>query len=61
MMTHDAPAQGNTAVYLLYAHARIAQILVKSGRDPAEIVRSGAPIVLGHDKEVRVSFLPFSF
>lgn len=53
--------QGNTAVYLLYAHARIAQILVKSGKDPAEIVRSGAPIVLTHDKEVCTAYCFFFF
>lgn len=42
--------KGNTAVYLLYAHARIASIMRKSGRDMAEL-SSKATIVLGTDKE----------
>jgi hypothetical protein len=29
--------QGNTAVYLLYAHARICSIIRKSGRDIEEV------------------------
>ena len=29
--------QGNTAVYLLYANARICSIITKSGRDIAEL------------------------
>lgn len=43
--------QGNTAVYLLYAHARIASILGKSGKDPKALVQAGAKIVLTEDAE----------
>ncbi|KAG1677444.1 hypothetical protein FOA52_001899 [Chlamydomonas sp. UWO 241] len=43
--------QGNTAVYLLYAHARIAGISRKSGRDVGALA-STAQIVLTHPKEV---------
>lgn len=50
---HAAP-QGNTAVYLLYAHARIAAIIRKSGKDPAEVARRAA-ITLSNDKEVALA------
>ncbi|KAI3424703.1 hypothetical protein D9Q98_008093 [Chlorella vulgaris] len=43
--------QGNTAVYQLYAHARIASIVRKSGRDMAQVAASSS-VVLGHEKEV---------
>ena len=42
--------KGNTAVYLLYAHARIAGIVRKSGRDMSELAKSGT-ILLEHDAE----------
>jgi hypothetical protein len=43
--------KGNTAVYLLYAHARIAGIVRKSGRDVDELLTAGASVRLGHPKE----------
>lgn len=42
--------KGNTAVYLLYAHARICSIIRKSGKDIEEIKKSGE-LVLGHSDE----------
>uniref|UniRef100_A0A2N9FE42 arginine--tRNA ligase n=1 Tax=Fagus sylvatica TaxID=28930 RepID=A0A2N9FE42_FAGSY len=42
--------QGNTAVYLLYAHARICSIIRKSGKDIVELKKAGA-IVLDHADE----------
>ncbi|XP_060209864.1 arginine--tRNA ligase, cytoplasmic-like isoform X1 [Lycium barbarum] len=42
--------KGNTAVYLLYAHARICSIIRKSGRDIEELKKSGA-IDLAHPDE----------
>lgn len=42
--------KGNTAVYLLYAHARICSIIRKSGRDIEELIESGT-ITLGHADE----------
>ncbi|KAI0496816.1 hypothetical protein KFK09_023140 [Dendrobium nobile] len=42
--------KGNTAVYLLYAHARICSIIRKSGKDIEEIKKSGT-LVLGHADE----------
>lgn len=44
--------KGNTAVYLLYAHARIAGIVRKSGKDVAELVKTGT-IELLQPEEVR--------
>ncbi|TKY50157.1 Arginine--tRNA ligase [Spatholobus suberectus] len=41
---------GNTAAYLLYAHARICSIIRKSGRDIEEVKRNGK-IVLDHEDE----------
>lgn len=43
--------RGNTAVYLLYAHARIAGIVRKSGADVDAMVAGGAAVVIGHPKE----------
>lgn len=43
--------KGNTAVYLLYAHARIAGIVRKSGADVDALVASGAQVVVQHPKE----------
>jgi len=43
--------KGNTAVYLLYAYARICSILRKSGVPIADLVGSGAKLVLAHEKE----------
>ena len=46
--------QGNTAVYLLYAHARIASIVRKSGKDVAELAKT-AEVVIEHPKEVALA------
>nr|DAD48298.1 TPA_asm: hypothetical protein HUJ06_018235 [Nelumbo nucifera] len=43
-------SEGNTAVYLLYAHARICSIIRKSGKDIEELKETGE-IVLGHADE----------
>jgi len=43
--------KGNTAVYLLYAHARIAGIVRKSGRDIDTLLAEGKKVVLEHPKE----------
>lgn len=42
--------KGNTAVYLLYAHARICSIIRKSGKDTGELKKTGK-IVLDHADE----------
>lgn len=42
--------KGDTAVYLLYAHARIASIVRKAGKDVVALARE-KKIVLGHDDE----------
>uniref|UniRef100_A0A2P2M3B8 arginine--tRNA ligase n=1 Tax=Rhizophora mucronata TaxID=61149 RepID=A0A2P2M3B8_RHIMU len=42
--------KGNTAVYLLYAHARICSIIRKSGKDEDELIRMGN-VVLDHPDE----------
>ncbi|XP_057447253.1 arginine--tRNA ligase, cytoplasmic-like isoform X2 [Lotus japonicus] len=42
--------KGNTAVYLLYAHARICSIIRKSGKDMEEVKKNGI-IVLDHEDE----------
>ncbi|KAJ6798552.1 arginine--tRNA ligase, cytoplasmic-like isoform X1 [Iris pallida] len=42
--------KGNTAVYLLYAHARICSIIRKSGKDIEELKKTET-IVLGHADE----------
>ncbi|PNY06482.1 arginine-tRNA ligase cytoplasmic-like, partial [Trifolium pratense] len=42
--------KGNTAVYLLYAHARICSIIRKSGKDIEEVKKNGY-IVLDHEDE----------
>lgn len=47
--------KGDTAVYLLYAHARIASIVRKAGRDVAALARDGTQIVLEHDDEVALA------
>jgi hypothetical protein len=52
---HHPPAtQGNTAVYLLYAHARIAAIIRKSGKDVAQLAKSSS-ITLTNDKEAALA------
>ncbi|CAI5963990.1 unnamed protein product [Closterium sp. NIES-64] len=43
--------KGNTAVYLLYAHARICSIIRKSGKNVEEIVQSGTKLRLDHPSE----------
>lgn len=42
---------GNTAVYMLYAHARIASIVRKVGKDVNEVVKTSR-ITLEHPAEV---------
>uniref|UniRef100_A0A0D6QSD5 arginine--tRNA ligase n=1 Tax=Araucaria cunninghamii TaxID=56994 RepID=A0A0D6QSD5_ARACU len=42
--------RGNTAVYLLYAHARICSIIRKSGKDIEELKKAGS-IQLNHENE----------
>ncbi|RVW96317.1 Arginine--tRNA ligase, chloroplastic/mitochondrial [Vitis vinifera] len=44
------PIVGNTAVYLLYAHARICSIIRKSGKDIDELKKTGV-LTLDHDDE----------
>ncbi|XP_074273742.1 arginine--tRNA ligase, chloroplastic/mitochondrial-like isoform X2 [Silene latifolia] len=53
--------KGNTAVYLLYAHARICSIIKKSGKDIEELKKSGE-LVLAHSDEraLGVHLLKFS-
>jgi arginyl-tRNA synthetase len=43
--------KGNTAVYLLYAHARIAGIVRKSGKDVDALVAGGTQFKLEHARE----------
>jgi arginyl-tRNA synthetase len=43
--------KGNTAVYLLYAHARIAGIVRKSGRDIEALLAEGKAVSMEHPKE----------
>jgi arginyl-tRNA synthetase len=43
--------KGNTAVYLLYAHARIAGIVRKSGRDIDALLAEGKAPSISHPKE----------
>ncbi|XP_051138459.1 LOW QUALITY PROTEIN: arginine--tRNA ligase, chloroplastic/mitochondrial-like [Andrographis paniculata] len=42
--------KGNTAVYLLYAHARICSIIRKSGKDIEELIKTGT-LDLAHPDE----------
>ncbi|XP_008242476.1 PREDICTED: arginine--tRNA ligase, cytoplasmic-like isoform X1 [Prunus mume] len=53
--------KGNTAVYLLYAHARICSIIRKSGRNIEELKKTGE-IVLDHtgERELGLHLLQFS-
>ncbi|XP_024030858.1 arginine--tRNA ligase, chloroplastic/mitochondrial isoform X1 [Morus notabilis] len=53
--------KGNTAVYLLYAHARICSIIRKSGRDIEELKKTGT-VVLDHagERELGLYLLQFS-
>ena len=44
---------GNTAVYMLYAHARIASIVRKVGKDVNEVAKT-AKLSLDHPAEVRL-------
>lgn len=58
--------KGNTAVYLLFAHARLESIVAKAkaahGRDVDDLVRRGdADIVLGHPAEVRLAYALHGF
>jgi arginyl-tRNA synthetase len=48
--------KGNTAVYMLYAHARIAGIIRKSGRDVSQLALTGH-ISLDHPYEVSTLIL----
>ena len=43
--------QGNTAVYLLYAHARIAAIGRKAGIEDISALAHDHPIEVDHEKE----------
>ena len=43
--------KGDTAVYLLYAHARIASIVRKAGKDVAALAKGGQKITLAHEDE----------
>jgi hypothetical protein len=43
--------KGNTAVYLLYAHARIASIVRKAGRNMPALIETGQ-IQLEHEREL---------
>jgi arginyl-tRNA synthetase len=43
--------KGNTAVYLLYAYARICSIIRKSGVDISSLRSGGASIQITHEKE----------
>ncbi len=43
--------QGNTAVYLLYAHARIAAIGRKAGIDNIAALAHDHPVEVDHEKE----------
>lgn len=43
--------QGNTAVYLLYAHARIAAIGRKAGTDNIAALAHDHPVEVDHEKE----------
>jgi arginyl-tRNA synthetase len=47
--------QGNTAVYLLYAHARINSIFVKSGKDPLDLIAQGKRVEIGHEAEAALA------
>ncbi|KAK9266631.1 hypothetical protein L1049_022863 [Liquidambar formosana] len=53
--------KGNTAVYLLYAHARICSIIRKSGKDIEELKKTGE-IVLVHpvERALALHLLQFS-
>jgi len=57
--------KGNTAIYLLYAHARLESIITKAkaqhGRDVDDLVRNGAAIVLGHAAETKLAYNLHSF
>ena len=44
--------KGNTAIYLLYAGARIASIIRKAGVDVAGLVAGGAQLKLDHAAEI---------
>ncbi|KAK9813474.1 hypothetical protein WJX73_001024 [Symbiochloris irregularis] len=46
--------RGNTAVYMLYAHARIASIIRKVGKDPASLFHT-AELRLEHPAEVTLA------
>ncbi|GFR41960.1 hypothetical protein Agub_g2757 [Astrephomene gubernaculifera] len=46
--------KGNTAVYLLYAHARIAGIVRKAGQDVYSLAAS-TPVALDHPKELELA------
>lgn len=57
--------QGNTAVYLLYAHARIAAIGRKAGIENIAALAHEHSLELDHDREralaMHVSSTPLSF
>ncbi len=47
--------QGNTAVYLLYAHARINSIFTKSGKDPQDLLAEGKQVSVEHEAEAALA------
>lgn len=47
--------QGNTAVYLLYAHARINSIFTKSGKDPQDLLAQGKQVSIEHKAEAALA------
>lgn len=53
--------KGDTAVYLLYAHARIASIIRKSGKDVHALALEGGAIHLGHETERALALHIFRF
>lgn len=46
--------KGNTAVYMLYAHARIASIIRKVGKEPDEVAKT-AKLQLEHPSEIALA------
>lgn len=48
---------GDTAVYLLYAHARIASIIRKSGKDPNELAKTATLVITEPQEAVLASQL----
>jgi len=52
--------KGNTAIYLLYAHARLESIIKKGSKehniDVDELIKSGkVSVILGHQAEIKLA------